>query len=50
MTILEEILGLLSGSPELHAYLLARRNSSKPPTMPISSPVRPLRSRKRGGF
>lgn len=24
MTILEEILGLLSGSPELHAYLLAR--------------------------
>ena len=24
MTIFEEILGLLSGSPELHAYLLAR--------------------------
>ena len=24
MTILEEILSLLSGSPELHAYLLAR--------------------------
>ena len=23
MTIFEEILGLLSGSPELHAYLLA---------------------------
>lgn len=50
MTIFEEILSLLSGSPELHAYLLAARNSFKPPTMPISLPVRPLRSRKRVGF
>ncbi len=50
MTIFEEILGLLSGSPELHAYLLARPEQPKPPTMPISSAVRPLRSRKRDGF
>lgn len=50
MTIFEEILGLLSGSPELHAYLLACPEQLQTTDYPISSAVRPLRSRKRDGF
>lgn len=47
MTVREEVLRLLSGSPELYAYLLTVRKNYGLPTMPTSSPVRPPRSRKR---